>query len=62
MKSLVVTIQIHPLHQYFYMVLFLSFSPFYNLMEFGIAVEFHFGRFWQWEGLDQQKWIKITWL
>ena len=23
MKSLVVTIQIHPLHQYFYMVLFL---------------------------------------
>ena len=40
----------------------ISFSPFYNLMAFGIAVEFYFGRFWQWEGLDQQKLIKITWL
>ena len=38
----------------------ISFSPFYNLMAFGIAVEFYFGRFWQREGLDQQKLIKIT--
>ena len=38
----------------------ISFSPFYNLMALGIAVEFYIGHFWQLEGLDQQKLIKIT--
>ena len=40
----------------------ISFSPFYNLMGFGIAFEFYFSHFWEREGLDQQKLIKITWL